>query len=133
MPEDRESVFYLNIKAIPGRASDAKNNLLIAVKSTLKLFYRPSFLTDDKVEKAWEQLKITQSNGELIVSNHSPCFITFYSLSADGTPVVVKDHEMIPPFGQQHYSVSARSIHKVSWQVIGDQAQISQMYTGTVP
>ncbi|HIE5388228.1 TPA: fimbrial biogenesis chaperone [Enterobacter cancerogenus] len=133
LPEDRESVFYLNVKAIPGREVNSKSTLLIAVKSTLKLFYRPSALKDENVEKAWGQLTFSQKNTTLVVSNDSPCFITFYSLVADGTPVKIKGQEMIAPFAKHTYTVEGHSIHKVSWQVIGDRAEISPMFSGTLP
>ena len=42
VPQDRESVYWLNIKSIPSSSADAKNELLIAVKSKMKVFYRPS-------------------------------------------------------------------------------------------
>ncbi|WP_244665173.1 molecular chaperone [Candidatus Symbiopectobacterium sp. 'North America'] len=47
LPTDRESVYWLNIKAIPSSSPDAKNELLIAVKSKMKLFYRQQGLKDD--------------------------------------------------------------------------------------
>lgn len=41
VPQDRESVYWLNIKSIPSSSAEAKNELLIAVKSKMKLFYSP--------------------------------------------------------------------------------------------
>ncbi len=47
LPEDRESLFYLNIRAIPPSSPDAVNTLKLVVKTRLKLFYRPQALVAD--------------------------------------------------------------------------------------
>lgn len=47
VPQDRESIYWLNIKSIPSSSADAKNELLIAVKSKMKVFYRPAGLKGD--------------------------------------------------------------------------------------
>lgn len=47
VPKDRESVYWLSIKAIPASSPGAKNELLIAVKSKMKLLYRPAGLKGD--------------------------------------------------------------------------------------
>lgn len=133
LPNDRESIFYLNIKAIPGRPDKAGNSLMIAVKSTLKLFYRPTSLSDEGVEKAWSQLTFVQNGGKLTISNPSPYFITFYSLTADDAQVKVGKNAMIPPFSQQTYALVAHHVSKVSWQTIGDLAGISKTYTQELP
>jgi P pilus assembly chaperone PapD len=46
LPEDRESVFWLNVKSIPATDDSVPHNnvLQVVVKSRLKLFYRPAGL-----------------------------------------------------------------------------------------
>lgn len=46
VPQDRESLFLMNVKAIPAMSDDqkGKNVLQIALKTTIKLFYRPAGL-----------------------------------------------------------------------------------------
>lgn len=133
LPQDRESVFYLNVKAIPGRADKESSSLMIAVKSTLKLFYRPSTLSDERVAEAWGQLTFGQNGGELTVSNPSPYFITLYSLTVNDAAVKVEKNAMIPPFAHQAYALPAHHMSKVSWQTIGDLAQVSKTYTRELP
>jgi P pilus assembly chaperone PapD len=41
LPQDKESLFWLNIKAIPS-ASQVDNTLQIAIKTRIKLIYRPA-------------------------------------------------------------------------------------------
>jgi P pilus assembly chaperone PapD len=133
LPEDRESVYYLNVKAIPGRAEKTRSNLSIAIKSTLKLFYRPNSLTDEQEEAAWGQLTFMQNNGQLIVKNPSPFFITFYSLNADDKNINLASNAMLSPFATQRYLLPAGRIRSVRWKVIGDFAQVSDEKSRMLP
>ncbi|MCL7707702.1 molecular chaperone, partial [Enterobacter kobei] len=43
LPEDRESLYWLNIKSIPSAAKiEGVNRLQIAIKTRIKLMYRPA-------------------------------------------------------------------------------------------
>ncbi|MGL4116894.1 fimbria/pilus periplasmic chaperone, partial [Escherichia coli] len=46
LPQDRESVYWVNVKAIPSQneENEGKNVLQIAVRTRIKLFYRPAGL-----------------------------------------------------------------------------------------
>lgn len=49
MPEDRESLYWLDIKSIPSSNPDNKHNtLMLAVKAEFKLIYRPKALTQNQ-------------------------------------------------------------------------------------
>ncbi|HCF8375551.1 TPA: fimbria/pilus periplasmic chaperone, partial [Klebsiella pneumoniae] len=55
LPKDRESVFYLSVKAIPAITdSDSASNgkLVVAVVNNIKLFYRPEGLPAGGLKKA---------------------------------------------------------------------------------
>ncbi|PPS59338.1 hypothetical protein CRX72_22345 [Pantoea sp. BRM17] len=47
LPADRESLYWLSIKSVPGTPKEETNRLLITVKSVFKLFYRPAGLPGD--------------------------------------------------------------------------------------
>ncbi|WP_163540299.1 fimbrial biogenesis chaperone, partial [Klebsiella pneumoniae] len=56
LPADRESVFFLNVLDIPPRPENLQNQntVQLAIKSRIKLFYRPAALKgtlDDAVAK----------------------------------------------------------------------------------
>lgn len=76
LPQDRESVFYLNVLEIPPKpkaADDGTNYLQFAVRTRIKVFYRPTTLTggpDASVDQlAWhlvrqgQKLAVECSNG----------------------------------------------------------------------
>ncbi len=54
LPTDRESVFWLNVLEVPPKPSGPqfqdKNYLQLAIRSRLKLFYRPAGLPGDPAE-----------------------------------------------------------------------------------
>src|SRR6478735_6841613 len=89
LPADRESVFRLNVKEIPEKADTRENTLQIAVRSRIKLFYRPSSLPG-KPADARTHLKWVVSAGEggqgavLRIANDSAYHVTFTGLTIDG-------------------------------------------------
>lgn len=90
LPTDRESLFWLNVLEIPpkptGKAYAGKNLLQIAIRSRLKLFYRPADLKGDPAEAASEVTWKAVSDGTgyaLEVKNPSEYHITIAQLSVD--------------------------------------------------
>lgn len=89
LPQDKESLFYLNIAQIPPKNlnQDIKegNSFTVIVHHRLKIFYRPSAIESqiNNVEKQITFLKDT--NGNITVKNNSPFFVSFASLEATNT------------------------------------------------
>lgn len=92
LPQDRESVFWLNILEVPARtaARDGEddpqaetNRLNIALRTRLKLFYRPAGLKGDTVT-AGEAMKwrVRKDGADYVVtcSNGSPLHVSFARL-----------------------------------------------------
>lgn len=85
LPKDRESVFYFNALEIPARVGgkQGENHLNIALRTRLKMFYRPAGLKVDMTEAA-ESLKwrVRRDGADLAVtcSNGSPLHVSFASL-----------------------------------------------------
>lgn len=105
---DRESVYWLNVMEIPAVNETQANRLQIALRTRIKLFYRPAALADrEKASKAAEQIVWSRSNGALLARNDSPYFVSLASVtvSAQGKTHSV-DGKMIPPKGQVSFSDS---------------------------
>ena len=78
LPQDRESVFYFNLREIPPR-SDKVNSLQIALQTRIKLFYRPSALIQSRQERSepWQQeLTLTRVGDQYQVNNPTPYYVT---------------------------------------------------------
>ena len=130
LPEDQESVWLLNVRSIPSRPAGAKNTMLISVKSSLKLFYRPASLSDEAATSAWQKVNFRMTGKALTVSNPTPFYITFYSLSADQKTLDLKGNSMVAPRGTLTFPVPAGlSPHHVTWQAIGDAGQVTSQYS----
>lgn len=110
LPADRESVFWLNVKEIPERSKE-ENVLQIAVRSRIKLFYRPAKLPG-KSEETRAQLKWVVSAGAdgqgvvLKVGNPTAYHLTFTALNINGGQQLI-NADMVPPLGEVSYPLSA--------------------------
>lgn len=125
LPQDRESVFWLNVKSIPA-TDDSKprtNVLQVVVKSRLKLFYRPAGL-EGQPESAYHQLSVARSGNQLTVSNPTPYYVTLFTLKVDGQEI--KEADMVPPKGSASFTLPSAGASSVSWQAISDYGGISQ-------
>lgn len=101
LPEDRESIFWLNVLAVPPKKADAKSHLLnVAYQTRIKLFFRPSSL-NLKANDAAQKLQWKIESGALSVFNPTPYYISLLNVEwlKAGTSVSVAG-EMVSPFGQ---------------------------------
>ncbi|OCA52851.1 fimbrial biogenesis chaperone [Photorhabdus namnaonensis] len=117
LPQDRESLFWLNVKSIPTSVKSNQNQLQITVKSKFKLFYRPVNLAE-KSSTAYKELKFRTENNALIAENPTPYFISFSYLKADQHEI--KPAGMIKPFSQLSWPLPAKNIKQVNWKAIND-------------
>ncbi|MFW0926781.1 MULTISPECIES: fimbria/pilus periplasmic chaperone [Providencia] len=101
LPQDRESVYYFNLREIPPRSKEA-NVLQIALQTRIKLFYRPKALyaTRTDLENPWqEKITLTRKGDAYEVTNPTAYFVTIVDASAKVGGDTVKQFEpvMISP------------------------------------
>lgn len=85
LPQDRESLFYFNLREIPPK-SDKANVLQLALQTRVKMFYRPKALVQKQAssETPWqEQLTMTRQGDRYLVNNPTPYYVTL--VAAGGT------------------------------------------------
>lgn len=123
LPEDKESVFYLNNKAIPSldKATPVGNSLQIATQSVIKLFVRPTQLSV-KPNEAAAMLRCQTQGENLTVSNPSPYFITLVNFSVAGKK---QPNMMVPPKGSQ----TIKAAGTVSYQTLNDYGAVTPALT----
>lgn len=83
LPQDKESLYWLNIKAIPS-APKKDNSLQIAIKTRIKLIYRPANLKGVTPEELADKLVWSRSGNHLSVSNPTPYVMNFSHISLNG-------------------------------------------------
>jgi P pilus assembly chaperone PapD len=117
LPEDRESLYWLNVKAIP--SSERKDNSLqIAVNTRIKLIYRPALLKDKSPESVTNQLSWGRQGGKLRVNNPTPYYMNFQSVKVSGKEV--QDATYVAPYSNADFTLHGTSGNEVSWVIIND-------------
>ncbi len=101
LPQDRESLFWFNALEIPPQPEEGKshNYLQFAVRSRIKLFYRPNNLTPS-ITEAPETLRWSVSKQQLTIDNPSPYYITLATVELNGYQLADLSGKMLEPHGQ---------------------------------
>lgn len=86
VPDNKESMYWLNIKAIPAAEKKA-NSLQIAVKTRIKLIYRPASLKRKDPEDFAQQLLWKISANHISVSNPGNYYMNFNEITVAGKKV----------------------------------------------
>lgn len=130
LPQDRESLFIMNVKSVSALPEELRNSntLQLALKSKVKLFYRPAALKDKSANSAWESLTFKRINNKLVVKNPTPFYVTFGQLSLGGkeiTPLADKNAPlaitmMVAPFSEQTFVIPANAKGQLNWNAIND-------------
>ncbi|WP_313652833.1 molecular chaperone [Pantoea sp.] len=94
LPQDRESLYWLTVKAIPQQMENsAGNSLQFASANRIKVFYRPISLRGD-ANQAWKKVTAEYRAGNVVLRNPTPYFITTINMKVDGKAV---KPVMLPP------------------------------------
>lgn len=118
LPQDRESVFYLNAKAIPSvdKSKLDGNTLQIATQSVIKVFVRPKHLSMPSVD-APKTVRCSISGGKLNMTNSSPYYVSLVNLFVGGAKL---PPSMVPPKGKISVAIPGGGSGQVSFQTVND-------------
>jgi chaperone protein EcpD len=115
LPQDRETVFWLNVLEIPPKpkaGTDAADNFMqLAVRSRLKVFYRPKGLqgsVDDALDQTHWRLMPNGNGYDVECSNDTPYNISFSDVTFRGAPELqsVNKGGMCPAKGKGTFPVA---------------------------
>nr|WP_148284530.1 fimbria/pilus periplasmic chaperone [Providencia burhodogranariea] len=119
LPKDRESLFWLNSKAIPSidrTEIEDKNVLQIAVLARVKIFVRPEGLTM-KSGEAYKMLKFNRVNDELNIDNPTPYYLTIINMKIGNNEVA---STMVSPLSNKRIKLPRGTMGRLSYQTIND-------------
>lgn len=121
LPQDRESVFWINVLEIPAVNKTAENKLQMAFRTRIKLFYRPEGLTG-KPEAAAEQLSWRRiSSTQLEAINNTPWNVSLAGV-ASGRWKAAGD--LVPAWGKKSFTIksghSLSASGDITWTYIND-------------
>lgn len=126
LAENKESLFTLDIASIPSGKAEP-NSVQIAVRTRLKLFYRPADLKGNP-QQAYTQLQWHREGGDIVINNPSPYYVTLFQLSVNGVPI--DNAGMVPPLGSRKVNwCHGSGACQLRWQTINDYGRIMPAVT----
>ncbi len=132
LPADRESIYWVNVKAIPPapEGEAAQNVLQLAIKTRVKLFYRPKGLPGKAVD-APAALQWAHQGNTLVVTNPTPYSVTLNAVQIAGKNV--PDVDLVMPKETTTITLpSGVTGNSVAFTTINDFGGISPEITAQV-
>lgn len=102
LPQDRESLFYYNLREIPPKSSEA-GVLQIALQSRVKLFYRPESIVAQSKTDWTKYITLTATSSSYTLDNPTPFYLTVIGIGNSQKQSEESDFDavMIPPKSNQ--------------------------------
>lgn len=131
LPEDRESLFWLNIKAIPSsKRVEGQNTLQIAINTRIKLLYRPASIKG-KPDEVADKLQWHREGNDLVVENPTPFYMNFQTVTLNGHKI--DKATWAEPKTETHFALPANTGGTtVNWSIITDYGSISKTWSSSV-
>jgi len=130
LPQDRESLFWMNVKAIPSmdKSKLSENTLQLAIISRIKLYYRPANLSLPP-DLAAEKLTFRRNTGSLTLINPTPYYLTVTDLNA-GTRIL--KNTLVPPMGEASVDLPSDAGKDISYRTINDYGALTPRMKGVM-
>lgn len=113
LPQDRESLFYFNVREIPPKSAKP-NSLQLALQTRVKMFYRPQAIEikRDEDNEAQKKLTLIRQGDGYQLNNPTPYYITIVaaSSSSKGEGLTSFKPLMVEPKGNIALGVSASTL-----------------------
>lgn len=128
LSKDQETLFWLNILDIPPKPnsknmSAAPDNFLqLAIRSRIKLFYRPSSIKED-ANLAPEKIQWTNNGKVLVIKNPTPFYITMSAIAQQnlGEKVdILREGLMLSPFSEKSVTLLNSNVQGMTFTTISD-------------
>lgn len=122
LPQDKESLFWINVQEIPP-APKVENVLQVAIRTRIKLFYRPAALKIDLYKQA-QALKWQRHGDGVVVTNNGPAHVTLGTLNfaKNGQLGCSLNGDMLMPLGNLRIALppACRMARELSFSFIND-------------
>ncbi|MDR9891639.1 molecular chaperone [Pseudenterobacter timonensis] len=129
-PQDKESLYWLNIKAIPS-AKRVENSLQIAVKTRIKLIYRPAALKGTFPEQLAGKLTWQRTGNQIQVTNPTNYVMNFNEITVGGKKL--KDVTYVLPGSTASFNLpSGVSGGAVIYKIINDYGGTGEAHNASI-
>lgn len=126
LPEDRESIFWLNILEIPPKNSE-NNTLQFTYRSRIKLFFRPESLptaANDGIKKLDWRILHEKNKYYLDVKNTSPFFVSLINIKISNKNISTEvKPDMVAPFSREKFELEEKNISaplRIDYKAVND-------------
>ncbi|HDB9939201.1 TPA: fimbria/pilus periplasmic chaperone [Escherichia coli] len=125
LPADRESVYWLNVLEIPPVGEKGSNQIQVAFRSRIKLFYRPAWLDDKGAQAAISLLHWRALGNNITLNNPTPYYISAIAVTlTHGGKKTTVEADMLAPNSSTTFTlpagVSADRVDSVTVDAIND-------------
>lgn len=128
LPGDRESLFWLNVKAIPSVDKESlagKNVLHLAILSRIKLFVRPPTLSEP-VKEAPAALSFAREGNTLKINNASPFYLSLVNVHIKQRKL---DNVMVAPKKSTQVALPSDIRGDLTFQTVNDYGAVTAVRT----
>lgn len=130
VPQEKESLYWLNIKAIPA-APRKDNTLQIAVKTRIKLIYRPAALKGVIPEEQADKLTWQRNGDQIQVTNPTNVVMNFNEINVNGKKL--EDVSYVLPGSTAHFNLpKGVSGGAVTFKIINDYGGTGNTHNATI-
>nr|WP_282561670.1 IS1 family transposase [Providencia sp. 21OH12SH02B-Prov] len=99
LPKDKESIFFLKMRAIPpvDKKNENESNMSVVFVTAIviKVYYRPEGISAPKISD-YRKVVIEKANNKWQLNNPTPYYMTIVDFSLNGKKI--QEKIMIPPF-----------------------------------
>jgi chaperone protein EcpD len=120
LPAAQESVFWLNVLDIPPKDKKLvnKNQLQMAIRSRIKIFFRPASLSEEGAKEAAVSLSWRKGKNphQLTAVNHSPYFVNVARVTAEdrsGHQYVTQTGDMLAPGASRDFTLQGGALNHI--------------------
>ncbi|PHI29421.1 fimbrial biogenesis chaperone [Budvicia aquatica] len=107
LPKDKESVFWLSVLEVPPRAKEQANQLQMAFRSRIKIFYRPKALPGD-ANIAGESVTWRRVSGGVEAKNPTPYYVSLANIASDKEgKKIIAEGGMVAPGSTQFFPMKS--------------------------
>lgn len=107
LPKDKESVFWLSVLEVPPRAKEQTNQLQMAFRSRIKIFYRPKALPGD-ANIAGESVTWRRVSGGVEAKNPTPYYVSLANIASDQEgKKIIAEGGMVAPGSTQFFPMKS--------------------------
>lgn len=130
LPQDRESLFWINVKAIPSmdKSKLSDNTLQLAIISRIKLYYRPAKLALAP-DQAAEKLTFSRNGASLTLTNPTPYYLTVTELNAGSRGL---ENALVPPMGKTSVRLPPDAGSNITYRTINDYGALTPKMNGVL-